>query len=110
MEVRVGDSWITNQLLDTMNQKFVKLPFLTIFFPKYDKWIRLNQWIERSKKKIAWNVLHDLKLRRYPLTWKIIKTLHVYIGFVNITKLALLWRKLEFYTEVNKKDVSFVAL
>ena len=37
LELRVRDSSITNQFLDSTNQKFVKLPFfMNCFFPKYD--------------------------------------------------------------------------
>ena len=36
LELGVSDSWITNQLLDPTNKKFVKLTFTWIVFPKYD--------------------------------------------------------------------------
>ena len=64
-------------------------------FPKYDncKILRLSR--DRSKKKIPSDVLVCFKLRRYTLTWKIIKTLYVQILWA--------WRKLEFYTRVHKK-------
>ena len=37
LELKVCDSWITNQFLEPTNQKFVKLPFfMNCFFSKYD--------------------------------------------------------------------------
>ena len=38
VEIKVRDSWITNDYLDPTNQKIVKLPFFTdcSFFQKYE--------------------------------------------------------------------------
>ena len=77
LELRVGNSWITNQCFDPTNQKFVKLPFfMNCFFPKYYnfktistddicislakvKLVRLND--ERTKFCKSWG--YTLKLK-----------------------------------------------
>ena len=96
-ELRVPDSVIMNQFLDPTNQKFVTIPlFHELFIPKYDNFriistgdiclsicLELNEWDWSIKE-------NDNYLENY--------------------KNKLLWRKLEFYIKIYKKDVSFVAL
>ena len=91
LEVRVYNSWITNQFLDPMNQKFVKVPLFTncFFFQRNDnlkivsaeisvKWVRLND--ERTKfRRMVWLVLN------YVVNYIIYKIEHYYESFFHET-------------------------
>ena len=68
LELRLRDSWITNQFCDPKNQKFVKLPsfsrrYLSVYQPRV-KWMRLND----GRKKVCtmfWLVLNLLALNAF---------------------------------------------
>ena len=90
--------------------------FHKLFFPKYNNFKIISavdiclSWVKwiRLVDKIQWDFLACFKLRRYALSWKIIKTcMYRFCESKYSFQLRFLWRKLEFYTKVHKKMCIF---